>query len=135
MVRMTARRKLFATLFAALGALSMVAPSAAATEFEERAATANPDLEFTPEQRKQAREAELEAIRRTIAVSERRQAALKEEIEGLRKRQRQPRCRSVATGQRLRAHRGRHRAHRDAARPAARTRRTASATRCADAAM
>jgi murein hydrolase activator len=39
----------------------------------------------TPAERKQAREAELEAIRRSIEVSERRQAALREEIDGLDK--------------------------------------------------
>jgi septal ring factor EnvC (AmiA/AmiB activator) len=52
--------------------------------------------------RKQAREAELEAIRRSIEVSERRQAALREEIEGLEQDDATLSADLIATARRLR---------------------------------
>ncbi len=100
---MTLRRHTSAALFLALGALAAAAPSATATEFEGSAVTSDSAGQLTPEQRKQAREAELEAIRRTIAVSERRQAALKTEIEGLQKDRSSLSADLIATGRRLRA--------------------------------
>jgi septal ring factor EnvC (AmiA/AmiB activator) len=59
--------------------------------------------EASAEERKRAREAELEAIRRTMAVSESRQTALRQEIDGLDKDQASLSADLVATGRRLRA--------------------------------
>jgi septal ring factor EnvC (AmiA/AmiB activator) len=77
---MTIRRQIAGTAFAAMIAPALLLPAAlparaagAAQIEDEAAATA----------RKQAREAELEAVRRSLEASERRQAALRQEIEGL----------------------------------------------------
>src|SRR5436190_7928446 len=99
---MTAQKRLPAALLVALGSFAAAASMVGATEFEQPAA-ATPGKDLTPEQRKQAREAELEAIRRTIAVSERRQTALKQEIEGLRKDRAALSADLIATGRRLRS--------------------------------
>lgn len=56
----------------------------------------------SPAERKQAREAELEAIRRSIEVSERRQSALRDEIEGLDKDTATLNADLIATAQRFR---------------------------------
>jgi murein hydrolase activator len=100
---MMVRRHFFAALLLAFGALSC-GSVARATEIE--AANAIADLrrsEASAEERKQAREAELEAIRRTIAVSERRQGALRDEIEGLEQDRASLSADLIATARRVRA--------------------------------
>ena len=74
--------------------------------------------DVSPAELKQAREAELEAIRRSIEVSERRQAALREEIEGLDKDTATLNADLIATARRQ-ARPRRRSPHRGAARPAA----------------
>lgn len=59
--------------------------------------------EASPEERKRAREAELEAIRRSISVSEKRQASLRGEIDGLESDRARLSADLIATAQRLRA--------------------------------
>jgi septal ring factor EnvC (AmiA/AmiB activator) len=100
---MTVRRTLSAAFFLALGALVCGSPVTRATEIEDATAGDLRNSEASVEDRKQAREAELEAIRRTIAVSERRQAALREEIDGLEKDRSSLSADLIATAQRLRA--------------------------------
>jgi septal ring factor EnvC (AmiA/AmiB activator) len=73
-----------------------------AIEAEEQGAVDDLGVEISPAERKQAREAELEAIRRTIAVSERRQQALRKEIESLEQDQASLSADLIATGRRLR---------------------------------
>ncbi len=78
------------------------APKAA--EAPNAAAAAVAELrsgEGSAEDRKQAREAELSAIRRSIEVSERRQAALRDEIAGLDKDRASLNADLIATGRRL----------------------------------
>ena len=100
---MTVRSHFSTALFLVLGALACAAPSSLAAEFEEPGATGDARDELSAAERKQGREAELDAIRRTIAVSERRQAALREEIDGLQKHQSSLSADLIATGRRLRA--------------------------------
>jgi len=59
--------------------------------------------EAGPEERKRAREAELEAIRRSISVSEKRQASLRGEIDGLESDRARLSADLIATARRLRA--------------------------------
>lgn len=94
--RMRIRRHLAA--FLAVAALTFVAgPSPGnATETEE------PETEASVAARKQAREAELEAIRRSIDLSGRRQAALREEIAGLEQDRATLNANLIATADRLR---------------------------------
>lgn len=99
---MFAKRLIAAALLIASGPL-FGAASLLATEVEEPGLTDDLGVEISPAERKLAREAELEAIRRTIAVSERRQAALREEIDGLEKDQASLSADLVATGRRLRS--------------------------------
>ncbi len=61
------------------------------------------DADASPADRKQAREAELEAIRRSIEVSQRRQEALSTEIAGLDKDSATLNADLIATAQRLRS--------------------------------
>jgi septal ring factor EnvC (AmiA/AmiB activator) len=80
---------------------------AAATQPEEAVAAetqTETDASATPspEDRMHAREAELEAIRRSIEVSERRQAALREEIAGLEQDRAELNAELIATARRLR---------------------------------
>jgi septal ring factor EnvC (AmiA/AmiB activator) len=98
---MTVRRLFSAALLTAFGAFAWVVPAQPARAIEGFGAT-NDAPAMTPAERKQAREAELESIRRTIAVSERRQAALKGEIEGLSKDSASLSADLIATGKRLR---------------------------------
>jgi septal ring factor EnvC (AmiA/AmiB activator) len=76
---------------------------ALATEVEEQGGGDSAGVELSAAERKQAREAELEAIRRTIAVSERRQETLRKEIASLEKDRAGLGADLVATGRRLRA--------------------------------
>lgn len=98
---MTVRSLVSAVLLS--GAVLVAAPAALATEPAEPESMENLGGGATPEESKRAREAELEAIRRTIAVSEGRQAALRQEIDGLQKDQASLSADLVATGRRLRA--------------------------------
>jgi septal ring factor EnvC (AmiA/AmiB activator) len=79
-------------------------PSALATETDENAPVdllADPASEI--EERRQARAAELEAIRRSIEVSERRQEVLNDEIQGLEADEAELTAELIATAQRMRA--------------------------------
>lgn len=67
-------------LAAVLGVTALAPAGAAETELETTEPAAGEEAAAA---RKQEREAELEAIRRSLGVSERRQAALEEEIKGL----------------------------------------------------
>jgi septal ring factor EnvC (AmiA/AmiB activator) len=98
---MTLRRLFPLALFLGSG-LFIAGPAVLATEVEEPGIVDDLGVEISPAERKQAREAELEAIRRTIAVSERRQATLREEIEGLEQDQASLSADLIATGRRLR---------------------------------
>ena len=99
---MTSRRLIFLALLLGSG-LVVGGPAVLATEAEEPGIVDDLGVEISAEERKQAREAELEAIRRTIAVSERRQATLREEIEGLEQGQASLSADLIATGRRLRS--------------------------------
>lgn len=104
MPRMTIRRRARVAFVLALTVPFLAAASpATAIEQADNAADVTPDRALTPEERKRAREAEFEAIRRSIEVSERRQAALREEIDGLEKGWASLSADLIATGQRLRA--------------------------------
>lgn len=95
---MNAPRSLLAALvLLAFAALLQFAPAAATED-----SSADLGVEASAEQRKQAREAELEAIKRNIEISERRQAALRKEIEGLRKDSTSLSADMIATGRRMR---------------------------------
>lgn len=88
MTNHSSSRVVRAAASAALAALLTIAavPFAVATETEaeaEAAAAADKADAAAAEARKREREAELETIRRSLGVSERRQAALDEEIKGL----------------------------------------------------
>jgi septal ring factor EnvC (AmiA/AmiB activator) len=84
-------------------ALALQIPPAAATEPESvDSAEERGNVAASPEDRMHAREAELEAIRRSIEVSERRQADLRQEIEGLEQDRAQLNADLIATAQRLR---------------------------------
>jgi septal ring factor EnvC (AmiA/AmiB activator) len=99
-------RLLAATAFViALGTPAHLPGIARATEPAETNAVGDLGLgdAASPEERKRAREAELEAIRRTIAVSEGRQESLRKEIDGLQKDQASLSADLVATGRRIRA--------------------------------
>ena len=98
---MFAQRLIPAALLLGSGLL-LGGPAVLATEVEGSGVVDDLGVEISPEERKQAREAELEAIRRTIAVSERRQATLREEIEGLEQDQASLSADLIATGRRLR---------------------------------
>lgn len=93
---MAIRRHFAATLILALAPLVLGWPHACAAE----SGTSEPEANV--EARKQAREAELETVRRSIEVSERRQAALREEIAGLEQDRAALSSELIATGQRLR---------------------------------
>jgi len=81
---MSPRRFALPLLVIAGTALLAVPHNVRATEADaEQGALELRGGEASPAERKQAREAELEAIRRSIEVSERRQATLHDEIEGL----------------------------------------------------
>ncbi len=101
-MRMTDRTLLRALLIT--GALSALGPGrAAATEVEQLAAVG--ELRGgaeSAEDRQRARQAELEAIGRSMEVSERRQAALREEIEDLDQDRAALSADLIATAQRLR---------------------------------
>ncbi len=77
---------------------SLAIPLGAAPEAAAQAEQAQEDAEA----RKQAREAELDAIRRSIDLSARRQEALRDEIDGLEKDRASLSADLVATGNRLR---------------------------------
>lgn len=98
---MTVRNLISAVLLC--GAAVAAVPAALATEPTEPESMGDLRGGASAEERKRAREAELEAIRRTIAVSEGRQAALRQEIDGLQKDQASLSADLVATGRRLRA--------------------------------
>ena len=102
---MIVRNLTAAALVFALGALAPGLELARATEPADPDAVGDLGLgdEASAEQRKLAREAELEAIRRTLAVSESRQQALREEIDGLEKDQASLSADLIATGRRIRA--------------------------------
>jgi septal ring factor EnvC (AmiA/AmiB activator) len=106
---MTSRRSLGALLL--LSAAILAAGPSAATEVAEpepaaaaaQATDAPPNTPpDTPEERKRAREAELEQIRRSMEVSERRQSALSEEIQGLESDRTRLSEDLIATAQRMR---------------------------------
>jgi septal ring factor EnvC (AmiA/AmiB activator) len=97
---MTIRRHI-AVLLPALLAAAAWLPAAHAAEAAE--VETEVISEEAAEARKLAREAELEAIRRSIDVSERRQASLREEIEGLEQDREGIAADLLATGKRLRA--------------------------------
>lgn len=96
---MTVGRHITAALLAGLwlSAFSAAPPQGRALEAGE------PGADASAEARKQAREAELDALRRSIEVSERRQAALREEIEALDQDSATLNRDLIATAQRLRA--------------------------------
>jgi septal ring factor EnvC (AmiA/AmiB activator) len=96
--RMTVGRQIAAALLGLwLPLFLLPAPGARALEPQQS------DPAASAEARKQAREAELQAIRRSIEVSERRQASLRGEIEALDQDRETLGADLVATGQRLRA--------------------------------
>jgi septal ring factor EnvC (AmiA/AmiB activator) len=95
---MTDRRHLAAILLLALAPVLFGARPGRATETEQPA-----EPETSAEARKQAREAELEAIRRSIEVSGRRQDELRDEIATLEQDRETLSADLIATGQRLRA--------------------------------
>jgi septal ring factor EnvC (AmiA/AmiB activator) len=93
---------LVAACFGGRSALAIEQPDVEATAVE--VADPKGDAATTEaEDRKRAREAELAAVRRSIEVSERRQAALLEEIESLETDRASLTAELVATGKRLRA--------------------------------
>jgi len=85
----------------ALTLLPVGAPLAQVAEPDEVSALGDLRGEAA-EERKRAREAELESIRRSIDVSQRRQAALREEIEGLESDRASLNAELLSTAQRLR---------------------------------
>ena len=89
-------------LIAALLPLALAAPRGLATEVEELDAAGEPRGSPSAEDRKRAREAELQAIRRSIEVSERRQSSLRDEIAGLESDRAKLSADLIATAQRLR---------------------------------
>src|SRR5688500_12206675 len=89
-------------LIAALLPLALVAPRGLATEVEEAASVGELRGSPSAEDRKRAREAELQAIRRSIEVSERRQSSLRDEIAGLESDRAKLSADLIATAQRLR---------------------------------
>jgi septal ring factor EnvC (AmiA/AmiB activator) len=97
---MNGRTVLRAFLLAALAAPG--SSMAAATEAEQLAAVRELRGSDSAEDRKRAREAELAAIGRSIEVSERRQAALRDEIEGLDQDHATLSADLIATAQRMR---------------------------------
>jgi septal ring factor EnvC (AmiA/AmiB activator) len=97
---MTNRPRLAAFAFALASLVPGGAPLLAA---EEDALATMGDLRGgAAEERKRAREAELEAIRRSIEVSQRRQTALREEMEGLERDRASLSSELISTAQRLR---------------------------------
>jgi septal ring factor EnvC (AmiA/AmiB activator) len=96
----------FVPLLLAIVGLALVAANGVRAAEADTAESALGELrggEASAADRKQAREAELEAIRRTIEVSERRQSALREEIDGLDQDSATLSADLVATAQRQRA--------------------------------
>lgn len=92
-----------AVSFAVL-ALSFQMEAAAAAEAEQlESLNEIRGTDVSAAERKSAREAELEAIRRSIAVSEKRQSSLREEIEGLENDRASLSADLIATAQRLRS--------------------------------
>jgi septal ring factor EnvC (AmiA/AmiB activator) len=94
---MTNRRHLAALLLLTLAPLLSGTGPVSATEAEQPA-----EAEASADARKQARQAELEAIRRSIEVSARRQDSLREEIESLDQDRETLSADLIATGKRLR---------------------------------
>jgi len=94
---MTIRLQIAALSLLALGTLATGGARVEAAESQE------PEPVASAEARKQAREAELEAIRRSIELSGRRQTALRQEIEGLEQDRATLSGHLVATGERFRA--------------------------------
>ena len=84
------------------GAMIAASPGVRATEAVDAIGELR-GSEGSAEHRKQAREAELEAIRRSIEVSERRQSALRDEIDGLDKDSASLSADLIATAKRMRA--------------------------------
>jgi len=100
-IRMTIRTRALAALLAAAG-VGLLAPCpAGATEAVplDEASGSEPGVEA----RKLGREAELESIRRSIVVSERRQSALRQEIDGLEQDRANLNSELIATAHRMRA--------------------------------
>jgi septal ring factor EnvC (AmiA/AmiB activator) len=92
-----------AALLAALVAVAFAVAPARAVEPDEAASVEDSRSEESAAIRKQGREAELEAIRRSIEVSQRRQTTLREEIDGLEQDGASLSADLVATAQRMRA--------------------------------
>jgi len=102
LIRMTIRSHSRPALLAVLLGLGLASPCAFATEADQLEAV--DDLRGgSAEQRRNAREAELEAIRRSIEVSARRQSALREEINALERDGETLSADLIATAQRMRA--------------------------------
>lgn len=96
---MTVRRNIAAALLLVLGPFLLSVPEGQAAEATQPDAEAQADAAA----RKQAREAELEAIRRSIDVSERRQGALRDEIATLEADGETLSADLIATGKRIQA--------------------------------
>jgi septal ring factor EnvC (AmiA/AmiB activator) len=93
-----------ASLLMSMLPLLFFCAGASAIEVEEPVAVGTiPGEEASLEEGRRAREAELEAIRRSIEVSERRQAALGDEIDGLEADHAELTAELIATAQRMRA--------------------------------
>ncbi len=97
---MSNRARLAALAFTLASLVSVSAPSLAAEE--DQLGTMGDLRGGAAEERKRVREAELEAIRRSIEVSQRRQAALREEMEGLERDRAGLSGELISTAQRLR---------------------------------
>jgi len=97
-------RQLSASLLFAVAVFCLGGAPARAVETAEAAAVAElrGGESEAAEERKRAREAELQAVRRSIEVSERRQAALREEISALEQDRTALSADLIATAQRLR---------------------------------
>src|SRR5687767_694011 len=101
-------RRQLRTCIACLAPLLAAPPAVCATEVEqiepigELRGGSDAAAEASAEQRKQAREAELESIRRSIEVSARRQQTLHEEIGALENDREKLSADLIATAQRLR---------------------------------
>ncbi len=89
-------------LLAMLLAIAAACLPAWATELDEPDSASELRASASAEDRKRAREAELNAIRRSIEVSERRQSSLREEIAGLESDRAKLSADLIATAQRLR---------------------------------
>ncbi len=99
---MTIRRHIAVLFPSVLAAAAWLPAGQAAYAAEAAPVEAEAPVEAAAGARKQAREAELEAIRRSMEVSERRQASLREEIEGIEQDRESIAADLLATAKRLR---------------------------------